>query len=159
VFELRPFQPGDAEAVWRLHDAALEDAGVHGGRGPWEDDLRDIGASYLEAGGDFLVGLAAGEVVGMGGLFRRSEEECEIRRMRVHPDFQRQGLGRLILEALEERATGLGFRTVCLDTTEDQVAAQRLYEAAGYRETGRRRTERFVFIDFVKQLGSPTRLD
>jgi ribosomal protein S18 acetylase RimI-like enzyme len=152
VFELRSFQPGDAEAVWRLHDAALDDAGVHGGRGPWEDDLRDIGATYVDSGGDFLVGLAEGEVVGMGGLHRRSAGECEIRRMRVHPDFQRQGLGRLILEALEERARELGFQTVRLDTTEDQTAAQRLYETSGYREVGRRHTERFVFIDFAKRL-------
>jgi ribosomal protein S18 acetylase RimI-like enzyme len=153
VFELRQYQPSDAEAVWRLHDAALDDAGVHGGRGPWEDDLRDIGATYVDAGGDFLVGLDDGELVGMAGLFRRSAGEGEIRRMRVHPDRQRQGLGRLMLETLEERARALGLQTIRLDTTEDQTAAQRLYETSGYREAGRRHTERFVFVDFVKRLG------
>jgi ribosomal protein S18 acetylase RimI-like enzyme/predicted kinase len=151
VFELRSFRVEDAGAVWRLHDAALEDAGVHGGRGPWEDDLRDIPAAYLE-GGDFIVAFAGEELVGMGGLARRSDAEAEIRRMRVHPDFQRQGLGRRILAALEERARELGFRAIRLDTTEEQVAARRLYESAAYRETERRRTERFVFIDFVKDL-------
>jgi ribosomal protein S18 acetylase RimI-like enzyme len=152
VFELRRFRTEDAEAVWRLHDAALEDAGVHGGRGPWEDDLHDIGATYVDTGGDFLVALAGGELVGMGGFLRRSAEECEVKRMRVQPDFQRQGLGRLILEELEDRAQALGLRTVVLDTTEDQLAARRLYETAGYREVGRRRTERFVFIDYAKGL-------
>jgi ribosomal protein S18 acetylase RimI-like enzyme/predicted kinase len=138
--------------VWRLHDAVLEDAGVHGGRGPWEDDLRDIHASYVEPGGDFLVALVGEELVGMGGLRRRSAQEGEIRRMRVRPGFQRQGLGRRILAELEERARTLGFRAIRLDTTEEQAAARRLYESAGYSETGRRQTERFVFIDFAKAL-------
>jgi GNAT superfamily N-acetyltransferase len=154
-FELRSFRSGDAEAVWKLHDAALEDAGVHGGRGPWEDDLRDIRATYLDPGGEFLVASADQELVGMGGLLPRSADAAEIRRMRVHPDYQRRGLGRLILQRLEARARALGFRVLQLDTTVDQVAPRRLYESAGYRETGRRKTGRFHFIDFSKTLGPP----
>jgi ribosomal protein S18 acetylase RimI-like enzyme len=150
VFELRQFRCGDAKAVWQLHDAALDDAGVHGGHGPWEDDLRDIPATYLDSGGDFLLALADGELVGMGALLRCSPEEAEIRRMRVHPDFQRRGLGHLILEELEARAQALGCRAIHLDTTDEQIAARRLYESAGYRETGRRQTGRFLFIDFTK---------
>lgn len=152
MFELRSFRVEDGEAVWGLHDLALDDAGVHGGRGPWEDDLRDIGGSYVEPGGAFVVAFAEGKLVGMGGLMRRSGEEAEVRRMRVHPDFQRRGLGRRILDELEGRARELGFRAIRLDTTEEQVAARRLYEGAGYRETGRRRTERFAFVDFAKRL-------
>lgn len=152
MFELRSFQPSDAESAWKLHDAALEDAGVHGGHGPWEDDLRNIPATYLDSGGDFVVGFVDGELVAMGGLLRRSPEEAEITRMRVHPDFQRRGFGLLILEELESRARALGFKAVRLDTTEAQVAARNLYESAGYREIGRRRTGKFVFIDFAKTL-------
>jgi ribosomal protein S18 acetylase RimI-like enzyme len=152
VFELRSFRDDDAKAVWQLHDLALEDAGAHGGRGPWEDDLREVRASYLDSGGDFLIGFVDGELVAMGGLFRHSRDEAEIRRMRVHPDFQRQGLGRLLLERLEERARALGCKTIRLDTTGQQTAARRLYESAGYRETGRRQTARFLFIDYAKTL-------
>lgn len=152
MFELRSFQPGDGEAVWGLHDEALDDAGVHGGHGPWEDDLRDIAGVYLDPGGDFVVAIADDELVGMGGLQRRSANEGEIRRMRVCPDFQRRGFGRQILAELEARALAKGMRAICLDTTEEQRAARALYEGAGYRETGRRRTERFTFVDFVKDL-------
>jgi ribosomal protein S18 acetylase RimI-like enzyme len=154
VFRLRSFQRDDAAAIWKLHDAALDDAGVHGGRGPWEDDLRDIAATYLEPGGEFLVGLAGVELVGMGGLLRRSPTEAEIKRMRVHPDFQRRGLGSQILGELEARAQALGCSEIRLDTTEGQVAARRLYESAGYRETGRRQQGRFLFIDYAKSLSS-----
>ena len=153
MFRLRSFQSDDAAAIWRLHDAALDDAGVHGGHGPWEDDLRDIAATYLEPGGEFLVGLAGVELVGMGGLLRHTSEQAEIKRMRVHPELQRRGLGRQILEELEARAQAHGYREIRLDTTEGQVAARRLYEGAGYRETGRRRQGRFLFIDYRKPLG------
>ncbi len=155
MFELRSFQPGDAEEVWNLHDAALDDAGVHGGRGPWENDLRDIGATYLDPGGEFLVALAEGRLAGMAGLLRHSHEEAEIKRMRVHPGFQRQGLGRLILHELEGRARALGFRLLRLDTTDEQIAARQLYESAGYREIGQRQAGRFVLIDFAKRLPEP----
>ncbi|HEX6752659.1 MAG TPA: GNAT family N-acetyltransferase [Solirubrobacterales bacterium] len=154
MFELRSYRPEDAEAVWGLHDAALEGAGVHGGRGPWEDDLRDIAGTYLDPGGEFLLAFDGGALVGMGGLLRRSSEEAEITRMRVRPDRQRRGLGRRILAALEGRAGELGFERVRLDTTEEQAAARKLYERAGYREVGRRTTDRFVFVDFVKSLGA-----
>jgi ribosomal protein S18 acetylase RimI-like enzyme len=150
--ELRTFEAGDAEAVWDLHDAALSAAAVHGGRGPWEDDLRDIQGAYLEPGGEFLVGFAEGTLVGMGGLLRHSPDAAEVKRMRVHPDFQRQGFGRQILDALESRAAALGCREIRLDTTAEQIAARQLYESAGYRETGRRHTERFLFVDFEKRL-------
>lgn len=152
MFELRSFCDRDAEGVWQLHDAALEKAGAHGGRGPWEDDLRDIRSAYLDPGGEFLVGIIDGTFVAMGGLLRHSPQEAEIKRMRVHPDFQRRGFGRRVLETLEERARALGCRVVRLDTTEQQTAARQLYRGAGYRETGRRRTARFVFIDFSKTL-------
>ncbi len=88
----------------------------------------------------------------MGGFLPRSPDECEIKRMRVHPDFQRQGFGRRILQELEKRAYAHDFRFVRLDTTVEQVAARRLYESASYRELGRRQTGRFVFIDFAKAL-------
>jgi ribosomal protein S18 acetylase RimI-like enzyme/predicted kinase len=154
VLELRSYRDDDAEAVWRLHDVALDEAGVHGGRGPWEDDLHDIGTHYLGTGGDFLVGWLDGELVAMGGLVVRAGGECEIKRMRVHPSFQRAGLGRQLLDELERRARARGCRTVRLETTEEQVAARRLYEAAGYREVGRRRTERFVIVDYDKSLAA-----
>lgn len=44
---------------------------------------------------------------------------------------------------------------MCLDATDEQIAARGLYESAGYREVGRRHTDRFVFIDFAKALRTP----
>ncbi len=150
---LRRYRDADREAVWQLHNLALEHAGAHGGSGPWDDDLNAIRATYLERGGEFLVGVEGRRIVAMGALRRRDAACAELKRMRVHPAVQRRGLGRRLLRRLEERAVELGYRTLVLDTTMRQQAAQALYRAEGYRETGRGRAGPFELVFFEKQIG------
>ncbi len=73
----------------------------------------------------------------MGGFRKTTDTLAEIKRMRVHPDFQGLGFGQLILEALEARAAALGYTTLFLDTSLRQVAAQHLYRKNGFYETHR----------------------
>jgi ribosomal protein S18 acetylase RimI-like enzyme len=72
--------------------------------------------------------------------------------MRVHPDFQRRGLGQRMLTTLESRAAEMGFHRVVLDTSTLQIAALALYEKNGYRETGRRAFHQLILVDFEKEL-------
>jgi N-acetylglutamate synthase-like GNAT family acetyltransferase len=62
---------------------------------------------YLKNQGEFLVGVCEGRIVAMGALRRTTNERAEIKRMRVHPDFQRCGFGQMILEALETDAISI----------------------------------------------------
>ena len=89
----------------------------------------------------------------MGGLHRTSEERAEIKRMRVHSDYQGRGLGQLILSELEGRARALGYKTLHLDTSVLQVPAQRLYEKNGYHEVGRDVYQGLEVILYEKELG------
>jgi GNAT superfamily N-acetyltransferase len=152
LLELRRFQDADEPAVWELHRLGL--AGTHAdlGNGPWDDDLRSIPDSYLATGGEFLVGVVSGRVVAMGALRRITDSVAELKRMRVHPRFQRRGFGRLILASLEHRARELGYAKLTLDTGVVLTAARRLYESAGYREAGRGRIGAVEVIYFEKRL-------
>lgn len=155
--ELRSFEGKDQPAVWALHNLALEDAGLHAGNGPWDEDLLDPSESYLARGGEFIVGLVGDRIVAMGGLLPTSSRAAEIKRMRVHPDFQRQGFGTRILEELERRAQQRGFRRLHLDTTREQRGAQRIYARHGYREARRATVGPFEFIFYEKELsGAPS---
>ena len=52
---IRKIHPGDIEAVWELHNRALEGTGAHAGNDEWDKDLRSPMESYLDSGGNFLV--------------------------------------------------------------------------------------------------------
>ena len=134
---IRRYEPGDREAVWNLHNDALNDVGAHLGNGTWDDDLHAIESVYLADGGEFLVGEQDGHLVAMGALRRASGERAGITRMRGAPAFQGRGIGQTLLDALHRRAAELGYATLHLDTTVQQTAARRLYEKNGYREVGR----------------------
>lgn len=149
------YEPADHDAVWDLHNLALLDVGAHGGNGPWDEDLHQIETAYLESGGEFLVGLVEGRIVAMGALRRMDEQRGEIKRMRVHPEFQRRGFGQAVLSALEVRARELGYTALVLDATPIQTAAQALYLKNGYREVSGGQAGPFEMIYFEKKLLLP----
>ena len=136
-FLLRQYEKRDHAAVCDLHVRVLVATGAYIGSGHWDEDLNNIEAIYLQPGGDFLIVSHENRLIAMGAL-RRIDESCgEIKRMRVEPSFQGQGLGQRLLNALIERARELGYRKIVLDTTVKQIAAQRLYEKNGFTEVRR----------------------
>ena len=137
MFTLRRYTPADQKALEHLHVHAIQQAGAYLGRGPWDDDVYAIEEMYLNNQGEFLIGEWNGTFVAMGALRRTSPERAEIKRMRVHPDYQGRGIGQIILSELEASARTLGYKTLHLDTSVVQLAAQRLYEKNGYHEVGR----------------------
>lgn len=150
--EIRSYRISDHDAVWDLHNLALNRVNAHGGNGAWDDDLHHVPEVYLQAGGEFLVGTLGGTVVAIGALKRLDGTRAEVKRMRVHPDFQRQGWGSAILNALEVRAAELGYRILSLDTTTRQTAAQAFYTRHGYRQVGQGRYGPFDLLLYEKQL-------
>ena len=82
--------------------------------------------------GAFLVIYAGGKPVAGGGVKRDDDGVAEIKRMYVVPSARRQGLGRRLLEALEDEARELGYVRIRLDTGNRQPHAQAMYERAGY---------------------------
>lgn len=61
---------------------------------------------------------------------------AEVSKVLVHPNAQRQGIGRALMEALEPVARREGRTLLFLDTREGDPS-NRLYRALGYLEAGR----------------------
>ena len=76
--------------------------------------------------------MSGGKPVAGGGVKRDDDGVAEIKRMYVAPAARRQGLGRRLLEALEDKARELGYARIRLDTGTRQPHAQAMYERAGY---------------------------
>jgi ribosomal protein S18 acetylase RimI-like enzyme len=148
----RRFKDSDKEQVKNLHRIALKSTDAYAKTGNWESDLDNIPDIYFN-NGEFLVGLIDDQIIVMGALKQISKEIVEMKRVRVHPDFQKQGLGQMMLELLEKRAKKLGYKIIQLDTTVKQVAAIKMYEKNGYVEI-RRETEGWPLevIFYHKQL-------
>ena len=52
--------------------------------------------------------------------------------LQVKPVYHRKGIGKYVLSVAEEIARKNGFREIGIHTTEDNLAAQKLYLSAGY---------------------------
>jgi len=55
--------------------------------------------------------------------------------------FRRQGIGELLMEALENEARTRGGTYLVLNTAHRRAGAHAFYEALGYEHTGRRYTK------------------
>lgn len=64
-------------------------------------------------------------------------ESSELRRMSVHPDYRRLGIGKRMLQTLKAHAVEKGFKRVTLSTTMFQVEAIAGYEQFGFEEKRR----------------------
>jgi ribosomal-protein-alanine N-acetyltransferase len=64
--------------------------------------------------------------------------ESQLADIAVHPDFQRRGLGRRMLEKLLDDARSSGMRKMTLEVRAGNTAAIELYLKRGFVETSRR---------------------
>jgi GNAT superfamily N-acetyltransferase len=102
--------------------------------GPAEvDDVDD----FMSPGGVFVLVRSASGVIGCGALRTLGPGLGEIKRMWIDPEFRGQGYGSRLLVNLEDRARGLGWVAVRLDTNAALTDAVRLYESHGYRAVAR----------------------
>jgi predicted GNAT family N-acyltransferase len=74
-----------------------------------------------------------GELIGVVGLENHSSEKAQLRQMAVHDKIQGKGIGRKLVEFLEEHARNLGLREIYLDS---RCTACRFYARLGYNEYG-----------------------
>ncbi|MGW0966968.1 GNAT family N-acetyltransferase [Streptomyces sp. NPDC002516] len=102
--------------------------------------------------GAFLVAYEEGRPVGCGALRRLGPRAGEIRHVWVDPGARRLGLGRRILDGLEQRAAERGFGVVRLDTHAALTEARRMYLACGYREIPRYDDNVYAAYWFEKRL-------
>jgi DNA-binding MarR family transcriptional regulator/GNAT superfamily N-acetyltransferase len=103
--------------------------------------------------GAFLVMRLHGEPVGCGGFKRESPDAAYLKRMWIARQARGLGLGRRMLQELEQRARVLGFRRMLLETEKHLTEAQQLYRSSGYREVPRFNDEPYAHHWFEKALG------
>ena len=71
---------------------------------------------------------------------RHLSPEWELENIVVSSACQRQGIGRSLLEALVAHARGTNSAAIFLEVRESNASARALYDSAGFRQTGRRKS-------------------
>ena len=102
---------------------------------PWSENAFSI---LLGDGAFGMVALLDGVVAAYGGMLFVLDEG-QITNIATHPEYRREGLGRMIVEALECEAKTLGLSDLFLEVREQNAAARKLYSSCGWEEIGLRK--------------------
>ncbi|MCU1585164.1 MAG: acetyltransferase, N-acetylglutamate synthase [Microbacteriaceae bacterium] len=93
-------------------------------------------ADFVPPNGSFLILERGGVDAGCGGIRKLDANDpvvmFEVKHLFVRPSARGLGLGRLLLEELEERAVRLGATELVLDTNASLEAAAGLYRSSGF---------------------------
>ncbi len=135
---VRELRPEDADAVIELiastyaeyPGCVLDLPGV-------DDDLPELAARLERAGGRGWVVTDEGRVVACVGVVPTGEARAELKRLYVAATHRRRGIGRALVDLVEQHATSRwGTTRVELWSDTRFTDAHRLYERCGYTATG-----------------------
>jgi putative acetyltransferase len=144
--ELAAYSPGDQEGFASLVNDTHAEYGFSY-HPVLDKDLADPVASYSHV----WVLISEGSVVGSVALTVPLNGTTTLKRMYVRPHFRGEGWGRQLLDTAIRTPASEGCRRIKLDTSDRQVQAVRLYEAAGFVLQRRDAGSRFYVktLDFV----------
>ncbi|MEK8053233.1 GNAT family N-acetyltransferase [Ideonella sp. DXS22W] len=104
----------------------------------FDAELAALPGAYAPPQGGLLLAYVDGELAACGAFRPITDVDyanaCEMKRLYVRRAFRRFGLGRLMAQALIDRATESGYSCMLLDTLDDMEAARGLYETLGFTE-------------------------
>jgi len=130
MFEVREDDLSSAETQALL---ALHLAGMRDGSPPGHSFALDLSA-LKQPGVTVWSAWAGARIAGIGALKLSGEGEAEVKSMRTHPDFLRQGVGAALLERIIAAACGYGVRRLSLETGRGDAfePALALYRKRGF---------------------------
>src|SRR5204863_5305502 len=92
--------------------------------------------------GSFVLGAFEEELIGVCGVARASAGLVRLWGFFVKPEFRRRGVGKTLMEGAIQRAARMpNVVRMELGVSDSSVAARRLYERAGFVDTGERTAE------------------
>lgn len=113
-------------------------------------DMVNLREAYFSDDGQSALWVADYDdtVIGMVGVQKTSDNEAEIRRLRVHDGFRRQGLGTKLMEQALSFCRHHGYLKVILDVRIERGPAISLFEKFGFQLNRTREINGRKMLDF-----------
>lgn len=137
-FIVRKYLPKDRDSMLVTNDLAIAQLETQMGAFPmgmkerWRFQLDWLACDCVE----FLVAECEGSVVGMGacadGKTKYRQHVAEMKRLRVQPAYQGNGIGASIMLELEKKAVCTGYAKAVLETFAENKKAHILFKKLGY---------------------------
>lgn len=148
---IRPYTSDDTDAVlWLYEDGLLE------GQIPVSDtgaDIDNIEEAYLnQERNGFWIAEYNGKVVGMVGVAEGERNTAEIRRLRVDPALQLNGIGFKLIEQAVQFCHHHNYLKVVLDTRIRQGPAVEIFEKFAFQQSGSKEVNGKELLEFYLDL-------
>jgi putative acetyltransferase len=129
---------GQLEAAREIFREYADSLGVDLCFQSFDAELDGLPGDYAQPDGVLLLAYVDDRLAGCGAMRPLPDVDhanaCEMKRLFVRRAFRRFGLGRLLAQALIDRATQAGYSVMLLDTLDEMESARELYATLGFEE-------------------------
>lgn len=124
----------DCDIAWKIIEEYYGAASVVA-----RDAKDECARTYFKDGAGVWLATVGNNAVGCIALrpLPAIADSAEVKRLYVQPRYRGSGVAAALYRALELYAREWGCKSLYLDTTDEMVAAQRLYAALGFKLTPR----------------------
>jgi ribosomal protein S18 acetylase RimI-like enzyme len=131
-WKIRKFRPDDLPVCRKLYLEGL--LGGHLAENDTGLDIDDIESVYMETPGNsfWVAENPAGQVVGMIGVQHHDQGVGQIRRLRVAKEYQRRGIGKMLLETAIAFCRESEYIKVTLDTFSERPYVVEMFKKLGF---------------------------
>lgn len=100
----------------------------------YDEELEHLDIKYGLPNGRLYIAFYNGELAGCIGLRKIDEQNCEMKRLYVRPDFRGKHIGSKLVQQIIKDAKEIGYSHILLDTLPFLKSALHLYQTYGFYE-------------------------
>jgi GNAT superfamily N-acetyltransferase len=116
----------------------------------FDKELNDLTGYY--SGGAIIVGYEEDKPIACVAIRKISDETCEGKRLFIKPEYRGKGYARIMLKAMTDKASELGFKELLFTTKPDVMCiGYGLYKRLGYEELSEENGVVSMRIDLSKE--------
>ena len=147
IFEVK--ESSDTEIIKELFVEYSHIKGAESCFVSFDKELNDLAGYY--SGGSVMVGYEEGKPVACVAIKKISDTTCEGKRLFIKPEYRGKGYARIMIKAMTDKATELGFKEVVFTTKpEVMTVGYGLYKRMGFEELSEENGTVSMKIDLSK---------